>query len=134
MTPLLTAARLVFGAWMAGLALAFFLALAPVPAGHTPLAVQLITALAHSRLLDVALAIQLVCGVLILAGLLVPAALAVVMPITTCAAFWAAGLDRAPLGAALSLAALALNGLLMLAYLDSYRTMLQRRALAAGEA
>ena len=38
------------------------------------------------------------------------------------------------MGALLALAALALNGLLMLAYIDYYRGVLQRRALTLGEA
>ena len=51
-----------------------------------------------------------------------------------CAAFWAVILDHQPVGALLGLAALALNGLLMLAYIDYYKGVLQRRALAVGEA
>jgi uncharacterized membrane protein YhaH (DUF805 family) len=42
-------------------------------------------------------------------------------------------LNQEPLGAALALAAVALNGLLMLAYVDYYRDVLQRRALASPE-
>ena len=126
--------RLVFGAWMvvAGINY-FFVSLYPMPAGHEPLAVQLMTALMDSRLLDVVVAIQLVAGALILAGIFVPLALCVVMPLTVCAAFWAV-LDHQPFGLLLGLAAIALNGLLMLAYIDDYKGVLQRRALAVGEA
>ena len=91
------------------------------------------TSLVNSRLLDVAMAMQLVAGALILAGLLVPAALCVLMPISTCALFWAVILDHQPLNMVLALAAFALNGLLMLAYLRYYHGTLQRRALALGE-
>jgi hypothetical protein len=55
------------------------------------------------------------------------------MPISVCAAFWAV-LDHQLLGLSLGLAAIALNGLLMLAYVDYYKGVLQRRALAVGEA
>jgi len=128
-------ARLVFGAWMvANGANHFFVSLWPEPAGHTPLAVQLMAALVHSRLIDVAMTLQLVTGALILAGVFVPVALCVVAPISTCALYWAVVLDHQPLGAVLALAAFALNGLLMLAHVDYYRGVLQRRALTFGEA
>src|SRR5512140_580121 len=72
--------RLVFGAWMlVNGANHFFLSFWPEPVGHEPLAIQLMAALVHSRLFDVAMAIQLVTGALILTGLLVPVALCVVM-------------------------------------------------------
>lgn len=111
----------------------FVVPLYPAPTGHEPLAVQLMSALVHSRLLDVAMAIQLVAGVLILTGFFVPLALCVAMPISVCAAYWAVGLEQQPLGAVLALAALALNGLLMLGYLDAYKGVLQRHATALGE-
>jgi uncharacterized membrane protein YphA (DoxX/SURF4 family) len=131
---LVLAARLIFGAWMvvAGINY-FFVSLYPMPTGHAPLAMQLMTALANSHLLDVVVAIQLFTGVLILAGVFVPLALCTVMPITVCALFWAV-LDHEPLGLLLGLAAIALNGLLMLAYIDCYKGVLRRQALAVGEA
>jgi uncharacterized membrane protein YhaH (DUF805 family) len=90
-------------------------------------------ALVHSRLYDVAMTIQLVTGALILVGFWVPVALCIVMPISTCALYWALILDHQPLGIVLALAAFALNGFLMLAYLDYYRNILQRPDLALGE-
>jgi len=125
--------RLIFGAWMLVNGINyFFVSLYPLPSGHEPLAVQLMTGLVHSRLLDVAVAIELVTGALILIGVFVPAALCVVMPISVCAAFWAL-LDHQPVSLILGLGAVALNGLLMLAYLDYYKGVLQRHALAVGE-
>jgi uncharacterized membrane protein YphA (DoxX/SURF4 family) len=132
---LVTAGRLIFGAWMvvAGINY-FFVSLYPMPTGHEPLAMQLMTALVNSQLLDVVVAIQMVAGALILAGIFVPLALCVVMPLSVCAAFWEI-LDHQPLGLILGLVAIALNGLLMLAYIDDYKGVLQRRqALALGEA
>ena len=135
MKPLILVARLVFGAWMlANGANHFFLSLWPMPTGHEPLAIQLMSALVHSRLIDVAMTIQLVTGALILTGFFVPVALCVVMPISTCALYWSLILDHQPLGALVALVAFALNGLLMLAYIDYYKGPLQRSALMFGEA
>ncbi len=134
MKQLVLVARLVFGAWMlANGASHFFFSLWPMPTGHESLAIQLMNALVDSRLLDVAMTIQLIAGALILTGLFVPVALCVVMPISTCALYWSVILDHQPLGAILALAAFALNGLLMLAYVEYYRGALQRHALALGE-
>ena len=135
MKQLILVGRLIFGAWMLGNgANHFFLSLWPMPTGHEPLAVQLMAALVHSRLIDVAMAIQLVTGALILTGFFVPVALCVVMPISTCALYWSLILDHQPVGAVLAFAAFALNGILMLAYIDYYRGVLQRHAPSLGEA
>ena len=135
MKRLVLAGRVIFGAWMLvdGVNY-FFLHLWSMPGGHEPLAIQLMAAFVHSGLFGVAMAIQLVSGALILAGLLVPVALCVVMPVSVCALYWAVILDHQPLGAALAVAAFALNGLLMLAYVGHYRTVLQPHAMTAGEA
>ena len=135
MKNLILIGRVVFGAWMLANGVNHFLGhpLYPEPVGHEPLAIQLMTALVHSRLFDVAMAIQLVTGALILAGVIVPVALCVVTPINVCAVFWALILDHQPLSALLAIVALALNGLLMLAYIDYYKDMLQRHALSLGE-
>ncbi|HWG31386.1 MAG TPA: DUF805 domain-containing protein [Steroidobacteraceae bacterium] len=133
MKALVLAGRLLFGAWMLLYGAAHFFALVHAPAGHEPLAIQLMAALVHSRLFDVAMAIQMVTGALILIGVLVPVALCVVMPISTCALYWSVILDHQPAGAVLALVAFALNGLLMLAYIDYYKGALQRYALALGE-
>ncbi len=135
MKPLILAGRLIFGAWMLVSGVNhFFVHLYPEPVGHEPLAAQLMAAFVHSRLIDVAFTIQLVSGALILTGFFTPVALCVVMPVSTCALYWAAILEHEPLGAALALAAFALNGLLMLAYVDDYKGVLQRSALSLGEA
>ena len=133
---LVLAGRIVFGVWMVlNGANYFFISIwSTTPVGHEPLAVQLMTSLVDSHLLDVAMVMQLVAGALILTGILVPAALCVLMPISTCALFWCLVLDHHALNMALGLTAFALNGLLMLAYLPYYRGTLQRRALAFGEA
>ena len=134
MKQLALVGRLIFGAWMlANGANHFFFSLWPTPTGHEPLAVQLMAAFVHSRLFDVAMAIELVTGALILTGCFVPLALCLVMPVSTCALYWALILDHQAFGAALALAVFALNGLLMLAYVEHYRGALQRHALTVGE-
>jgi len=135
MKSLVLVGRVVFGAWMLVNGVNhFFVSLYPEPAGHEPLAVQLMAALVHSRLLGVAMAIELVTGALILAGVFMPVALCVVMPICVCAVYWSLILEHQPLGAVLALTAFALNGLLMLAYVDYYKGVLQRHAATLGEA
>ncbi|MGH8219208.1 MAG: DUF805 domain-containing protein [Steroidobacteraceae bacterium] len=135
MKTLLVAGRVIFGGWMlVSGANYLFVPLYPALVGHEPLAIQLMAALVHSRLLDVVMATQLATGALILAGLFVPLALCVVMPISVCALYWAVFLEHRPLGAILALAAFVLNGLLMLVYLDYYRGVLRRSALTLGEA
>jgi len=134
MKPLVLIARLVFGAWMVVNSLNhFFFSFWPDPVGHEPLAEKLMTALVDSGLLNVALTIQLVAGALILTGYFVPVALCVLMPVSTCALFWSLILEHQTVGAALALIAFAMNGLLMLAYIDSYKGALQRHALALSE-
>ena len=132
-TQLVLAGRLIFGAWllMSGVN-HLFLSLWSVPSGQTPLAVELMGAMAHVHLLDVAMMIELVTGALLLTGFLVPAALCAVMPISTCALYWSL-LDHQPLSLLVGVGAFALNGLLMLAYLDYYKELLKPRALTLGE-
>jgi uncharacterized membrane protein YhaH (DUF805 family) len=111
----------------------FFFPLWSMPTGSEPLAIQLMNAFVHSGLFHVAMAIQLVTGALILAGFLVPLALCVLMPVSTCALYWALILDNQPFGAVLAIAVFALNGLLMLAYVGHYRGVLQSHAVTLGE-
>ncbi|HTT00595.1 MAG TPA: DUF805 domain-containing protein [Steroidobacteraceae bacterium] len=132
MRQLVFVGRLIFGAWMLANGAGYFFSLWPLPSGHEPLAIQLLAALVHSRLLDVVMAIELITGALILAGFFVPVALCVVMPVSTCALYWVL-LNHQPLSAILGLAGFALNGFLMLAYLEYYRGALQRHALMVGE-
>lgn len=130
---LVQVARLVLGA---GLVLhaanALFLNLWPL-GGTQPLSELLMTSLVNSSLLHVALAVQLVAGVLLLANVLVPLALCAQMMVTANALFWAVFLEQSPLVGVLTLAAFALNGLLMLAYLPWYKSILARYSHAVGE-
>lgn len=131
---LILIARVVFGAWMVANGVNhFFLTLYPEPAGHEPLAIQLMAAFQHSGMMGVAMTIELVAGALILIGAILPVALTVVMPVSVCAAYWAVVLDHQPVEALLGLVAVALNAGLCLAYLDYYKDMLKQRAVTVGE-
>lgn len=134
MKTFLLAVRVAFGAWMLASGLNhFILPLWPEPAGTQPLAVELMKALSDSHLSDVTYGIQLVAGALVLAGVFVPFALCAAMPVNVGAAFWTVILEHQPFGAALGLLAVALNALLMFAWLDYYRDVLQRHSLSYGE-
>ncbi len=134
MNRLLLPARLLFGLIMLANGLSyFFTSFLPVPVGSAPLAVQLMQALHFSELMHVAMGIQLAAGALVLAGVCMPLALAVVMPVNVCALYWALVLEGDPLWSLLALLVVGLNGLLMLAHLDHYKPMLARRPLALGE-
>src|SRR4029077_19530951 len=109
-----------------------FFGLWTIPTGHEPIAAVLMRAFVHSGLISVAVLIQLITGAFILTGVFAPAALCVVMPTSVCALFWAL-LEHEPLPLLLAVAALALNGLLMLAYFGYYRDALQRRVLTLGQ-
>lgn len=131
---LVLAARLALGAGLVLYAAnTLFLNVWPAPSGTQPLAELLMTSLANSSLLYVALTVQLVAGVLLLANVFVPLALCVQMMITANTVFWAVFLEQSPLGALLALVLLALNGLLMIAYLPWYKDLLARYSHAAGE-
>jgi uncharacterized membrane protein YphA (DoxX/SURF4 family) len=126
--------RLLFGAWMLANGLNHFVfPLWTVPAGHTTAATQLMAAFAHSGLFSVAMLIELLGGALLILGVFTPAALALIMPVSTCALYWSVVLDRDPLLALLSIAAFALNGLLMLGHLRHYAGALEKHALTLGE-
>jgi uncharacterized membrane protein YhaH (DUF805 family) len=132
---LILIARIVFGAWMLANGVNhFFVTLYPEPAGHEPLAIQLMAAFQHSGLMGVAMTMELVTGAFILVGAYLPVALCVVMPLSVVAAFWAVILDHDPVESALALVAVALNAGLCLAYIDYYKDMLKRRAVTMGEA
>jgi hypothetical protein len=131
---LVLAGRVFFGVWMLANGLNHFVyPMWAVPAGQEAGATQLMAAFSHSGLFSVAMLIELVCGALLIFGVFSPAALCIVMPVSTCALYWSAILDRNPMLSLVALAAFALNGLLMLAHLPAYRGALEKHALSLGE-
>jgi hypothetical protein len=137
MTRALDGLRLLLGAVMVVTAIRYFLPpLVPfVPAAewHDPMAVRLMTSFNRSGLLGVAQFIHLVAGALLLSNRAVPFALAALMPVNVCGLFIALFIEGAPVVAVLAVLTVALNGLLMLAYLPSYRGVLEGGHLADGE-
>ena len=134
MTRLLAPARLLLGLLLVGVPINHFAGpLLPFPVGNTAMAYEFLEALYISRLLDVAMGLQLLAGVLVLANRWVPLALAMAMPVLVCMAYWAVILEGDPGWSALALALVALAALLMFAHLPSYAGMLATRPLAVGE-
>jgi hypothetical protein len=104
----------------------------PLPEFADPMALRLRTALDQSGLLAVAKFIHLVGGLMLLTKRSVPFALAAMMPVNVCAMFIAMLEGNLPLILA-ALVILGVNGLLMLAYLPSYKGVLSGGQLADGE-
>ncbi len=90
-----------------------------------PMAAQLVGVFTTSGLLAVAKFILLAGGALLVLDRVVPLALAAMMPVHVCAAHIAVFVEGDALLAALALALLAANGLLMLAYLPHYKGVLE---------
>jgi hypothetical protein len=136
MTRTLDGLRVLLGAVMTVTAIQYFLpSLLPLPtvSWEDPMAVRLMTAFDRSGLLAVAKFIHLVAGVLLLSNRAVPFALAALMPVNLCGTFISLFIEGDPLVAVLAVLTLALNALLMLAYLPWYRGVLEGGQLADGE-
>ena len=137
MTRLLDALRLLLGAVLVVTALRYFLPpllpFVPTVEWQDPMAVRLMTAFDKSGLGAVARFIHLVAGMLLLTNRAVPFALAALMPVNLCGLFIAVFIEGAPLVATLAVLTVALNALLMLAYLPSYCGVLEGGHLADGE-
>jgi hypothetical protein len=136
-TRLLGALRLLFGAALAITAIQYFLpSLVPfMPAFEwtDPMAVRLMSAFDKSGLLAVATFIHLVAGALLLANRAVPFALAALMPVNLCGLFISLFIEGGPLIGGVAVLTFGVNGLLMLAYLPSYRRVFEAGQLADGE-
>lgn len=136
MTRLLDALRLLLGVVMVVTALRYFLPpllpFVPLAEWNDPMAARLMTAFDKSGLGAVARFIHIAAGLLLLSNRAVPFALAALMPVNVCGLFIAVLIEGAPLVATLAVLTVALNGLLMLAYLP-YRGVLEAGHLADGE-
>lgn len=133
----LDALRVLLGAVMVVTAIRYFmpflLPFVPVASWDDPMALRLMTAFDKSGLLAVAKFIHLVAGALLLANRAVPFALAALMPVNVCGLFIALFIEGDPLVGLLAVLTVALNALLMLAYLPAYRGVLDGGQLADGE-
>jgi hypothetical protein len=137
MTRALDMLRILLGTVMVVTALDYFLpSLVPLvqqTEWNDPMAVRLMTAFDRSGLLAVAKFIHLVAGALLLSNRAVPFALAALMPVNLCGLFISLFVEADALLAVLAVLTVALNALLMLAYLPSYRGVLEAGQLADGE-
>jgi len=137
MTGTLHALRLLLGTLMAVTAIQYFLPslvpFLPTATWEDPMSVRLMTAFDRSGLLAVARFIHLVAGALLLSNRAVPFALAALMPVNLCGLFISLFVEGDLLIATLAVLIVALNGLLMLAYLPAYRGVLEAGQLADGE-
>jgi len=137
MTRVLDGLRLLLGAVMVITAIRYFLPpllpFVPVAEWNDPMAARLMTGFDRSGLLAVAKFIHLVAGVLLLSNRAVPFALAALVPVNVCGLFISLFIEGEPVVAVLAVLTVALNGLLMLAYLPSYRGVLEGGQLADGE-
>ena len=137
MNRALDALRVVFGAALVVGALHYFLpsltAFVPSYHWHDPMAVRLMTQFGMSGLLAVAMFIHLVAGALLIVNRGVPFALAALVPVNLNGTYIALFVERDPAIAALAVLAMAINALLMFAYLPWYRGVLSPGQLADGE-
>ena len=97
------------------------------------MSVRLMTMFDRSGLLAVAKFIHLVAGALLLVNRGVPFALAALMPVNLCGTFIALFVEGDAVIGLLAVLTVALNALLMLAYLPWYRGVLEGGQLADGE-
>jgi hypothetical protein len=137
MNRALDALRVVFGAVLALIALRYLMPrlvlFLPAPHWQDPMAIRLLTQFDHSGLLGVAMAIYLVAGALLILNRAAPFALAALVPVNINGTFISVLVERDALLSLCALAILAVNGLLMLAYLPYYRGVLSPGQLADGE-
>lgn len=136
MTRALHALRILLGAVMVVTAIQYFMPwLLPLPAAtwEDPMSMRLMTAFDRSGLLAVAKFIHFAAGALLLCNRAVPFALAALMPVNLCGMFISLFIEADPLIATLAVLTVALNALLMLAYLPAYRGVLEGGQLADGE-
>lgn len=129
--------RIALGLVMVPTALAYFLPdLLPWVRTATwqgEMSLRLMGQLDASGLLAVAKFIQLVGGLALLLNRAVPFALAAMVTVNVCGAFVALLIEGDALLAIMALGVLALNVLLMFAYIEAYRGVLSNGELADGE-
>jgi hypothetical protein len=135
---LLDGLRLLLGAVLVITAVRYFIppllaSYVPAHEWSDPMAVRLMGAFDASGLGAVARFIHIVAGLMLLTNKHTPFALAALIPVNICGAFIAVLIEGDPALAALALAIVAVNGLLMLAHLEAYRGVLEGGHLADGE-
>ena len=137
MTRLLDGLRLLFGAVLVITAVRYFLPpllpFVPQAQWHDPMALRLMTGFDRSGLLAVAKFIHLVAGALLLVNRGVPFALAALVPVNLNGTYIALFVEGDPVISLVAVVTMAINALLMFAYLPWYRNVLSPGQLADGE-
>ena len=137
MNRALDAVRLVFGAVLVLSALHYFLpsllTFWPSFVWEDPMSVRLMTMFDHSGLLAVAMFIHLVGGAMLVVNRGVPFALAAMAPVNINGTYIAFLVEGDPVISLVAVVTMAINALLMFAYLPWYRNVLSPGQLADGE-
>ena len=128
MKYLIIAGRMIFGGWFVYAGLNHWFHFTPQPFGQNPVSIELTTVLIESGLFDWVKAIEAITGLFVLIGVFVPLALLVALPISVVVAYFNLVLELN--GIVNYLAGglvLGINALLMVAYLENYRSVLKSR-------
>ena len=128
MKYLVIAGRMIFGGWMVYAGLNHWFHFTPQPYGQNPLSIELTTALIESGVFDLVKATEFIAGVLVLTGAYVPLALVAALPVSVNVAYFNLVLEHnGVINYVAGTLVLGLNLLLMLGYVDSYRSLLRLR-------
>ena len=133
MKYLIIAGRMIFGGWMVYAGLNHWFHFTPQPYGQNPLSIELTTALIQSGVFDMVKATEFVTGVLVLTGAYVPLALVAALPVSVNVAYFNLVLEHnGVINYVAGTLVLGINLLLMLGYVDSYRSLLRLRQPLPG--
>ncbi len=116
-----------FGGWFFFNGINHFVAFTPPPPGSSPLGRELITALENTGLFAVVKAVELVTGAALLANRFVPLAALLAFPVTFAIAYVMLVINGGTVGLIVGLLAIAFNGIIVLARLDSFLPLLAYR-------
>ncbi len=116
-----------FGGWFFFNGINYFAAFTPPPPGSSPLSRELITALENTGLFAVVKAVELVTGAALLANRFVPLAALLAFPVTFAIAYVMMVINGGTVGMIVGPLAVAFNGIIVLARLDSFLPVLAYR-------
>jgi hypothetical protein len=133
MKYLIIAGRMIFGGWMVYAGLNHWFHFTPQPYGQNPVSIELTTALIESGVFDLVKATEFITGVLVLVGAYVPLALVAALPVSVNVAYFNLVLEHnGVVNYVAGTLVLGINLLLMLGYVDSYRSLLRLRQPIPG--
>lgn len=115
--------RIIFGAWWLYSGLNHWFHFFEQPYGDTEVAIEFTKALESSGMLTIVKVLEVIQGVFILWGRLMPLNLASALPLTLVIAHWNLVLTPGPVEIVFGVLTVAMHGFLMLAYWDQYKPM-----------